>query len=59
MDGSEENLELRPNPALLRFVDRMGEGLRRSGVEADEPTMSDLTSQVVDVGMDVPGTDFP
>ena len=59
MDGAEENVDLRPNPALLRYVDQVGRHLRRSSVEVDDPTGSDQPSPIVDVGNDVPGTDFP
>ena len=59
MDRSEENPELRPNPALLRYVDRVGPVPRQPSAEIEEPTGSDQPSPIVDVGNDVPGTDFP
>ena len=57
MDGSEENLEPRPNLALLRYVTG-GSPIAPSGPEAVEESVRP-DPPIADVGKDVPGTDFP
>jgi hypothetical protein len=64
MDGSEENLEQRPNLALLRYVRgvEVPLSMARTVSNADEePARSDLllSSPISDLDDDVPGTDFP